>query len=147
MKLTVKRFSDNGNATLGAFYINGKFEAFTLCDEHRDVKVMHETRIPEGTYEVKFRKEGSFHQKYTAKFGAEHYGMLHITNVPKFEYILIHIGNTEKDTSGCILVGDTAFSNHTLGSSTVAYQRLYKKVAMALLKGEKVEIEIKSVEH
>ena len=37
--------------------------------------------------------------------------MLHITNVPNFEYILIHCGNTDEHTSGCLLVGDSQENN------------------------------------
>ena len=45
-----------------------EFECYTLEDEYRDVKVMGETCIPEGTYDVKFRKEGGFHSRYSAKY-------------------------------------------------------------------------------
>ena len=70
--------------------------------------------------------------------------MLHILDVPDFEYILIHIGNTDDDTAGCLLVGDTINNNTVndgfLGSSTSAYTRLYKKVIKAFDRGEKVFI-------
>jgi hypothetical protein len=146
MKLVVNRLSDNKVSTIGALYIDGVFQCFTLEDEKRLTKVMGETRIPDGVYDVVFRKEGTHHAKYGARYGEAHYGMLHIINVPNFKWILIHIGNTEKDTDGCLLVGEIAYASHTIGSSTVAYEKLYKKVADALLKGDKVTIEFRDVQ-
>lgn len=141
MNLKVSRLVGNENASIGLLAVDGKFQAFTVEDEKRSVKVKGETRIPEGKYEVVFRTEGTHHEKYKTKYGANHYGMLHIINVPNFQYILIHIGNTEKDTDGCLLVGDALNSNFTISGSTVAYERIYKIIAEALNKKEKVTIE------
>ena len=74
--------------------------------------------------------------------------MLHITNVPNFEYILIHCGNTDEHTSGCLLVGDSQenndfVTNGFIGKSTQAYKRLYRMVAEVLDRGEQVFIEYK----
>jgi hypothetical protein len=148
MKILVNRFYDNGKATLSAVYINGKFQCFGLEDEYRPVnkKVYGETRIPEGVYDVVFRKEGTHHEHYSKKFGSNHHGMLHIINVPNFEYILIHIGNTERDTAGCLLVGSVASSDGTISYSTAAYQSFYKVVAQALLKNEKVTINFADIQ-
>lgn len=141
MELSVFRTRNNGNATEGKLYINGEFQCYTLEDEPRENKVMGETRIPAGRYRVRLRTEGGHHQKYAAKFGF-HKGMLHVTNIPNFEYVLIHIGNTEKDTAGCILVGKSV-ENYVLHSSTVAYIDLYQKVIGAFDKDELVFITIK----
>ncbi len=146
MKLTVVRYADNGKATSGLLFIDGKFECYTLEDERREVKVMAETRIPEGEYELKLRTEGTHHPKYKERFPKDHVGMLHVTNVPKFEYILIHIGNTEKDTAGCLLVGNTADVSNVLASSSAAYLTMYKKVAPELTKGNKVTIKYVDIE-
>ena len=137
MNIKVLRFSNREDCTNGLLFINGEFACYTLEDEKRDVKVMHETRIPEGTYEIKFRKEGGFHNKYSKKYGNLHRGMLHITNVPGFEYILIHTGNTDEHTSGCLVVGDTQTNNIVardgfVGSSVQAYKRIYPKIADAI---------------
>jgi len=143
MLLTLERYRSNNNATLGRLYINGVFECYTLEDEHRETKVMHETRIPKGSYQIKLRTFGSFHRRFKVKYPAVHKGMLWIQNVPNFSCILIHTGNTDKDTSGCILVGgklDELNYKIAAGTSTAAYLNMYKKVSAALLKKEDVEI-------
>jgi hypothetical protein len=142
MDLYLQRNIHSSDYTIGEIRIGGKFECYTLEDEFRDVKVKGETRIQKGTYVIKLRKEGGFHQRYLKRFGKDfHKGMLHVTNVPGFEYILIHIGNTEKDTAGCVLVGATRdIVKGTIGGSEVAYRRLYPKVLKALQAGELVRL-------
>jgi hypothetical protein len=69
--------------------------------------------------------------------------MLWLQNVPKFEAILIHIGNTDADTSGCILLGMKAdLIKGTISQSTIAYSKFYPKVAKEITEGRKVFIEI-----
>ena len=65
MKLTVVRTQFGTDATNGLLFIDGMFECYTLEDQYQAVKVMHETCIPEGTYDIKFRKTGGFHAKYS----------------------------------------------------------------------------------
>ena len=106
--------------------------------------------IPYGRYEIKLRKEGGFHKRYSDRFPDIHDGMLHITNVPNFEYILIHCGNTDEHTSGCLLVGDNQENNGLIsdgfiGKSTQAYKRIYKHILEELQKGEQVFIEYKHI--
>lgn len=144
MQLSVLRYSENGESTLGLLFINGKFECYTLEDEHQDIKVKSETRIQAGTYPVKLRTEGTHHKRYSEKFSDIHKGMLHVIDVPNFTNILIHIGNDDDDTAGCLLVGDTSINNLVaegrINSSTIAYKRMYAKVSEALEKGEDVYI-------
>ena len=87
MKLQVLRISSEKDSTSGLLFdvTNGrKFLCYTLEDEYREEKIMGETRIPAGTYEVVFRKSGGFHNKYVKRYGEMHRGMLHIINVPGF---------------------------------------------------------------
>ena len=146
MKVDLYRLHSNQHSTLGALYINGVFACWTLEDQQQDKKVMHETRIPAGTYEITLRTVGGFHERYSKQFPDIHKGSLWIRNVPGFEYILIHIGNTDNDSSGCILVGDIATQNVTnrghIGESTKAYKRIYPQIANVLAKGIKVYIQI-----
>ena len=150
MKLTVVRTQFGTDATNGLLFIDGIFECYTLEDQYQAVKVMHETCIPEGTYDIKFRKTGGFHAKYSERYKNAHYGMLHIQDVPNFTYILIHTGNTDEHTSGCLIVGETqqdleVSKDGFIGSSTVAYKKMYAKVAGQLLQGKPVSIEYTTI--
>ena len=151
MKLQVVRTQFGKDATNGLLFIDGVFECYTLEDQYQAVKVMHETCIPEGTYDIKFRKTGGFHAKYSARYKNAHYGMLHLQDVPGFTYILIHTGNSDEHTSGCLIVGDRQQDldinfNGMVGSSAVAYKKMYAKVANQLLQGKKVTIEYSKID-
>ena len=131
--LEVLRYSSGLDSTLGILSENGpegrEFLGYTLEDEWREEKVSAETRIPEGTYDVKLRTVGGFHTRYLDKFGADfHKGMLHVQDVPGFEYILIHTGNTDENTMGCLLVADSSQQNITkdgfIGDSVDAYKAI-----------------------
>ena len=149
MKIKVNRFSDNGDATLSLTYIDGKFECFGLEDEERTVKIFGETRIPAGIYDVGIRATGGFHGRYTKRFANHagfHKGMLQVLDVPGFDYILIHIGNTDDDTAGCLLLGDIAVgSKHIIQQSTAAYINFYEKVIQSAIDGE-LTIEYKDLD-
>jgi hypothetical protein len=148
MDLEVIRFSSAKDSTLGLLFnvTNDKreFLCYTLEDEYREEKVMHETRIPAGTYEIKLRTWGRIHENYTKRFADIHKGTLWLQDVPNFKYILIHCGNNDDHTSGCLLVGDTQTENIKsdgfVGSSTNAYKRIYPPIAEAIENGECVEI-------
>jgi hypothetical protein len=142
MQLEVLRFSSEADSTNGLLFdiTDGqrKFLSYTLEDEYRKEKIMSETRVPAGTYNVTLRTEGGFYQDYTERFGSDfNKGMLWVRDVPGFEYILIHIGNTDENTSGCLLVGDTQNNNQItkdgfIGSSTNNYKRIYPPIAEVL---------------
>ena len=68
----------------------------------------------------------------------------------EMEIILIHTGNTDEHTSGCLIVGETQqdleiSKDGFIGSSTVAYKKMYAKVANQLLQGKKVTIEYTTI--
>ena len=150
MKLKVLRFSSQEDSTSGLLFLENdlglNFLCYTLEDERRALKVRGETRVPAGKYNLALRKEGGFHSRYKGKYGAWHRGMLHVTEVPNFEFILIHTGNTDEHTAGCLLVGDSQENNIIIkdgfvGKSTNAYKRIYSPIARAIEKGENVTIE------
>lgn len=150
MKLKVLRFSSQADCTNGLLFedsdIGLLFMAYTLEDEHRVLKVKGETRIPAGIYNIKFRDEGGFNERYKKRFPGLHKGMLEICEVPGFEYILIHCGNTDEHTAGCLLVGDSQENNKIIkdgfiGKSTNAYKRIYKDIAREIELDKKVTIE------
>ena len=152
MRLELYRYSSEKDSTLGLIFLvddetNKKdFLCFTLEDEKREVKVYGETRIPEGTYQIKYRKEGGYHNKYSKRFPNIHRGMLHVTNVPNFEYILLHCGNDTSHTHGCLLVGDVISQNVSkepfLGQSSNCYKRIYPIIADILESQKHLSIKI-----
>lgn len=99
MKLLLKRIAKKDAYTIGKLYIDGVYFCDTLEDKVRDLivekKVMHETAIPPGSYKVVVNKSPKFQRE-----------LPRLLDVPYFEGILIHRGNTARDTSGCILVGE-----------------------------------------
>jgi hypothetical protein len=100
MKLTLYRINEEENTTIGALFVDGKFQCFTLEDENRLVKVKGKTRIPDGTYQIKQRKEVSplterYRQRYP--FFDFHF---EIQNVPNFTHVYIHVGNDHTHTDG-----------------------------------------------
>ena len=150
MRLQVLRFSSQADCTHGLLFeiseIGKRFLCYTLEDEHRVLKVRGETRIPAGIYNIKLRTEGGFHQRYDKKYPGIHRGMLHVVDVPGLEYILIHTGNTDEHTAGCLIVGDSQENNLILrdgfvGKSVNAYKRIYPSIAKAIAEGEEVTIE------
>ena len=165
MNLEVIRFSSGTDSTNGklleldktannphgeGFRCKRKFLAYTLEDVQRDKKVYGETRIPNGTYTLGLRKVGGYNEKYSKRFSDIHIGMLHVLDVPGFEYILIHCGNTDEHTAGCLLVGDSQENNKItkngfIGKSTQAYKRIYPRIAEAIECGEEVTITYKTI--
>ena len=153
MTLGLYRMATGQDSTLGTRFMSTgegkgkrKYLCFTLEDEHRDEKVMHETRIPSGTYQIKLRTEGGYHNKYSHRFKDIHKGMLHLQDVPNFKYILIHCGNTDEHTSGCLLLGygpkRVGGGEFELYNSTQAYFDVYPPVANHPADGGTVTIEI-----
>lgn len=150
MKLTVVRTQFGADATNGILLIDDVFESYTLEDQYQEVKVMHETCIPEGTYKIKLRTVGGFHEKYKKRYGDKHKGMLHLQDVPGFTYILIHAGNTDEHTSGCLIVGESQqdldiSKDGFIGHSGKAYIKLYDKVVKELLQDNDVIIEYTTI--
>lgn len=149
LQLLVKRMAPGLDCTLGVMFDvtlpRRKFLCYTLEDQPNFPKVPKETRIPAGTYQIKLRTEGGMHPRYKKRFPF-HVGMLWLQNVPGFQWIYIHPGNTDEDTDGCILVGDQKVQ-HANGEgkvlhSTRAYIRLYLKVVEELDKNHEVWITI-----
>lgn len=141
MKLLLKRLFFKETYTIGNLYIDEVFFCNTLEDKNRDLnkngkfdngetKVYSETCIPFGEYEVKIT--------YAPKFKRE---LPWLQNVPSFTGILIHRGNNDKHTSGCILVGENKAVGKLLNSSKYEIE-LTNKIKEAIKKGEKVTIKI-----
>lgn len=148
MNLLLRRRHDDGEATIGALFIDGEWVCDTLEDQHQVVKKSGETRIPAGKYriEIKPLDTSRFDASAKKKMGEHHKGMLRLVDVPGFTEILIHTGNTEKHTAGCILVGlgtgKDSNGHHQVVNSWKAYRKVYPPIAEAIRKPERVTIEI-----
>ena len=146
------RFSSGSESSLGLLFefksARRRWLCFTLEDEFRTIKKFEETRIPAGTYFLSLRTHGGHHERYKRRFGTVHHGMIEIESVPGFTDVLIHIGNKDDDTAGCLLLGDTAQQNITedgfIGASKAAYVRVYPTLARAV-EGEGAQLTIKDV--
>lgn len=130
----VTRFAHGADATLGILYHGSEALCFVLEDEYRAVKVPGETRIPDGTYRLRLRDWGGFHERYAKQFAGLHVGMIELLEIPGFSDVLIHVGNTDDDTAGCLLIGDSAArvlssGDWSIGDSRQAYRRVYPIIA------------------
>ncbi len=144
MELTLRRKFKGPSYTIGDLSINGKFFCNTIEDTVRDLpstcpetprgrsctckeKVYAKTAIPAGKYKITFQYSPRFKRR-----------MPYLHDVPHFLGILIHSGNTEADSAGCIIVGESTVKGKML-NSRVTFQRL-----SAILENEK-EISIRIV--
>ena len=129
--IRVERFAFHKDCTISRVFVRGKLFCFSIEDAKRDVKIKGETCIPDGVYELGTR----FFPRFSPRLGHD---MLWVKNVPEFEFILIHTGNTKKDTEGCLIVGSKIGVLNGLDAvldSKTAYQNLYKSVIDNVKKG------------
>lgn len=141
MKLILKRIALKPTYTIGKLYIDDNYFCDTLEDTVRDLnkdgkfdngekKIKGKTAIPYGTYEIKWTYSPRF-KKHTPQ----------LMNVPSFEGIRIHSGNSSDHTQGCLLLGENKKVGMILNSkATIA--KFYPIIKDACTKG-KVTIEIK----
>lgn len=141
MKLTLKRIALRPTYTIGKLYIDDVYFCDTIEDTVRDTnksgkfdngeqKIKGKTAIPYGTYEIKWTYSPRF-KKYTPQ----------LMNVPSFEGIRIHSGNTSADTEGCLILGKNKQVGKVL-NSRATINKFYPIIKEACSNG-KVTIEIK----
>lgn len=148
MELELWRYSGGENSTLGFLMLDRGHTWRNLCftceDEYRIEKIPGKTRIPAGQYDIKLRTAGGFHPRYLARYPKMHRGMLHLQDVPGFEWIYIHPGNDDGDSSGCILVGwGRSEEARSLSQSRRAYEYVYPIIADAIEAGGRVTITVR----
>ncbi len=129
MELQVKRTDFSEESTIGELSVNDVFECYTLEDKVRPVKIAGKTAISSGRYEVII----NFSQRFQKQLPL-------LLNVPNYEGVRIHSGNTAANTEGCILVGETKTENF-VGESRWAFNRLLEKLKIAS-ETEKIFLEI-----
>ena len=141
MKLTLKRIALRPTYTIGKLYIDDVYFCDTIEDTVRDInkngkfdngekKIHSKTAVPYGIYEIKWTYSPRF-KKYTPQ----------LMNVPAFEGIRIHAGNTSADTEGCLILGENKQVGKVL-NSRATINKFYPIIKEACSKG-KVTIEIK----
>ena len=151
MEIIVERKWKKPNYTIGIMSIDGKRFCETLEDTDRglkdsmsvaEIKAIKKpkiTAIPTGTYDVTL-------DVFSSKFGNIPFykkvcnGKLpRLLNVKGFEGILIHCGNTQLDTSGCLIVGENKVKGKVINSK-ITFEKLYN-----ILKNSKDKITIKII--
>lgn len=133
MKLTLNRAQFEPTCTIGRLFVDGAPQCYTLEDYVRPTgapKVFGQTAIPAGTYSVIITHSPHFGRNLPL-----------LVNVPGFEGVRIHPGNTAADTEGCILVGMDRLAD-AIGRSRLAFDALFPKIEQALARGELVSIEV-----
>ena len=154
MELVVDRKWKKQSYTISNLTIDGKWFSNILEDTDRglddsmsvtEIKKLKKpsiTAIPRGTYEVtldvvspKYSTNNFYKQVCNGK-------VPRLLNVKGFEGILIHAGNTDKDSAGCLLVGMNLERGKVLKSQET-FRKLYKMLSEAKLRGEYIQITIK----
>jgi hypothetical protein len=134
MLLEVKRLYKKDTYTIGVLMVDGEKFSDTLEDKVRDLKsekkVYGETAIPAGKYKVVMSMSSKFKRV-----------MPYLENVPQFTGIMIHPGNTIKDTLGCILVGENKKKGQLVNSRKYS-DELNKRINEAIERKEQVWIEV-----
>lgn len=143
MEIVLDRDVRSVASTLGKIYVDGQFQCFCLEDEDRGLKstmplseirerkIHGKTCIPEGTYKVIVTYSQRFNRNLPL-----------LVNVPGYDGIRIHPGNTDADTEGCILPGE-ARSADTVLNSRMAFGKLFDKINAAIQNSQSVFITIK----
>ena len=153
MDLRLKRIAKKNGYTIGKLYINNAYFCDTLEDVDRGLsssmsndilkhkKLAHITAIPTGRYQVTMDvisprlSKSNFYKQYGGG------RVPRLLNVPAFEGILIHCGNTAKDTDGCILVGKNSKVGMVLDSK-ITYSKLYPLLEAAYKRKERIFITV-----
>lgn len=154
MKLLSDRKWKKDTYTISRFYVDGQLFCNIIEDKDRGLKqtdplskiqkekVYAETAIPTGTYNVRMDIKSPKYSAYKWYRDLCNGYMPRLENVPGFEGILIHPGNTALDSAGCLIPGkNTKVGQVTDSKATFA--KLYKKMKKAYDKGEKITIEIR----
>lgn len=141
MRLSIQRQKSDDEATIGGFYIDGKWFSFCLEDVVRTLgpngegKIAGKTAIPAGHYEVIIDKSERFQRL-----------MPHLIGVSFFQGVRIHSGNTSADTEGCILLGYDKGGPDLIANSRAAFDAFYDRLVAGLLEAP-VFIDILSAEN
>lgn len=130
MKLVLTRDVLEPDFTLGKLSVDDNFFCFTVEDSVRDKKIFGKTAIPFGTYDIVLTFSNRFQKVLPL-----------LVNVPNFDGVRIHSGNTAEDTEGCLIVG-LERTDKGVAKSRAAMEELMPKIKAAKENGNHVWIEI-----
>jgi hypothetical protein len=119
-------------STMGQLFLNGELFCDTLENVWKDNQ-RNISCIPAGTYKVRLRP--------ARQSATRDYLHLLVQDVPNRDWILVHRGNSAKDTSGCILVGKGT-EQDIVYNSRLAMDLLMKEIIT--LGGENINLIIKN---
>lgn len=152
MQLRLKRIACKPLYSIGRLYVDGSYFCDTIEDKDRGlddsmteeqiraIKVPKETAIPTGTYRVTLNVQSpKFKSKAQYAFWKGY--LPRLLNVKGYDGILIHIGNTQRSSAGCILVGQNKVVGQVI-NSTETFKKLYAVLDAANKKGDKIYITI-----
>ena len=123
---TIERFKSGKDAVIGRLRDpEGNFICHTLEDEHRVEKVWGETCIWADEYALAARFHGSFYKRYGERW-PWHDFIIEIMNVRDFTDILMHVGNDDDDTAGCVLLGIWRGADNFIGDSRKTYEKAWR---------------------
>lgn len=152
MKLKLIRKYKKDTHTIGHLYIDGEYFCDVLEDKVRDYnqdgdlldegeqKVYGDTAIPFGRYKVAMNVISPKFSRRASYMWCGGY-LPRLLDVPHFEGILIHAGNTVNDCAGCLLVGENKVRGR-LVNSMATLRRLYAILKLASAKGEDIWLKI-----
>ena len=131
MEIGIDRKWFTSRSTIGELSIDGDFECFTLEDRVVDgTRIEGKGAIPPGRYRVVVTVSDRARRGALWSPSSEHLLPL-LLDVPSFDGIRIHAGNTDKDTEGCILVG-RGRQPDAISNSRAALSALLPKIEEAL---------------
>ncbi|EKI3206740.1 hypothetical protein PEY35_001011 [Campylobacter jejuni] len=148
MKITINRRYTGKTCVIGKFKVLDDddkilFECFSLEEDKEGLESGKDLRIPEGNYNLKRHSPSRFENTLRSITKKDDDAMINVYNdeVPASRAILIHWGNTNKDTQGCILLGHTKDNNNeSIGQSRQACKEFYDLMHGKNLEDIKLEI-------
>lgn len=141
MQIKVKRIAKKATYTIGRLYVDEKYVCDTLEDAVRDKKIYGKTAIPSGTYKITMDVVSP---RFKDRAWAKPYGgkIPRLIDVPNYEGVLIHVGNTADDTSGCLLVGKNTIVGMVTDSTNTFKNLMDNYLIPAKKRGENITITI-----
>lgn len=134
MELTLKPYKITKISSISKMFVDGIYECDILEDTVRlkdDVKIFGRTAIPEGRYQIVMTMSTRFKRILPL-----------LVEVPGYEGVRIHPGNTPEDTEGCLLPGQECATKDFVAHSTIEFNQLMVKINKAIKAGQKIYINV-----